>query len=237
MLTYRGESLNFSDVELDSALQKHYPFYNRQDDSNRQVFLHRLKNFIAEKKFFIHCGSGFKEMPILVSAAAIQLTFGLKKYLLTHFENIHIYPEEFMRVTHSIDFLEGNVSGHNINISWKHFLDGINDPNDGANVGLHEMAHALYYQTFVAGENVDRSFHDLYKHFIQDGNKTFQQEQHKPGSLYSEYAIRNFQEFWAESVELFFEKPEEMNLHYPSLYQTICFLLNQDPMKDHSGRS
>ena len=48
--------------------------------------------------------------------------------------------------------------------------------------------------------------------------------------LYSDYALRNFQEFWAESVEIFFEKPVEMESHYPQLYQTMKGLLNQDPI-------
>ena len=41
-------------------------------------------------------------MPVLISAAAIQLTFGLKKYLLPNFKFIHIYPKEFLRVQPTI---------------------------------------------------------------------------------------------------------------------------------------
>jgi MtfA peptidase len=48
-------------------------------------------------------------------------------------------------------------------------------------------------------------------------------------NLYSEYALRNFQEFWAESIELFFEKPAAMKAAYPQLYNAMQSLLNQDP--------
>ena len=104
--------------------------------------------------------------------------------------------------------LEGNVSGHAINLSWKHFLEGYEDTNDGQNVGLHELAHALYYQTFEVEENVDSNFRDTFNDFNNYGNKVFRPGiENRCNDLYSEYAVKNFQEFWAESVEIFFEKP------------------------------
>jgi len=58
----------------------------------------------------------------------------------------------------------------------------------------------------------------------------FEQEA-KPGfDLYSDYALRNFQEFWAESIEIFFERPAVMKAQYPDLYSSVCTLLNQYPV-------
>ena len=230
LLTYYGDELNFSDQQLTAILTQRFPYYNRLSESQQEIFLHRLQNFMAEKTFRIHDEKAFKEMPVLICAAAIQLTFGLKKYLLPHFKYIHIHPQEFLRVQPILCFLEGNVSGHSINLSWKHFLEGYATPNDGQNVGLHELAHALYYQTFVVGENVDAAFRDQYDSFNVDGNKAYDTERTVEGGLYSEYAEKNFQEFWAESAELFFEKPVELRAHYPQLYQTMRSLLNQDPV-------
>lgn len=227
--TYYGEELNFSDEELAAILTKRFLYYNDLSTAQQTRFIERLQNFIAAKIFKIHDASCFKEMPVLISAAAIQLTFGLEKYLLPNFGFIHVYPQEFMRVQDSICFLEGNVSGHAVNLSWKHFLQGYADNADGQNVGLHELAHALYYQTFIVGENIDHTFRDSFDHFNSYGNKVFEQEL-KPGNdLYSDYALKNFQEFWAESAEIFFEKPAAMKESYPQLYDTIKTLLNQDP--------
>ena len=228
-LVYYGEELNFTDAALIAILTKRFPYFNALSAIQKIQFIDRLQNFIANKTFKIHDSRGYKEMPVLISAAAIQLTFGLQKYLLPNFEFIHVYPQEFMRVQETICFLEGNVSGHAINLSWKHFLNGYANPNDGQNVGLHEMAHALYYQTFVVEENADKNFRNLYDGFINDGNKAFNTEKTVEGGLYSDYAVKNFQEFWAESAEIFFEKPAGMKTHYPQLYDTMKFLLNQDP--------
>lgn len=230
-LTYYGSELQFSDQQLDDVLVKRFTYYNSLSTVQQAEFIKRLQKFIADKIFRIHDEKGFKEMPILVSAAAIQLSFGLKKYLLPHFHYIHIHPEEFLRIRPILCFLEGNVSGHSINLSWKHFIQGYENPHDGQNVGLHELAHALHYQNFVVERNVDKGFRHLFDSFHVDGNKAFQTEKTVAGGLYSEYAEKNFQEFWAESIELFFEKPREMKTHYPGLYSTMKVLLNQDPLK------
>lgn len=228
-LTYYGETLNFSDEELTGILTKRFPYFTSLSALQKNRFLERLQQFIATKTFKIHDDKGFKEMPVLISAAAIQLTFGLEKFLLPNFEFIHVYPQEFMRVEETICFLEGNVSGHSINLSWKHFLEGYANPNDGQNVGLHELAHALYYQNFIVEENEDPTFRNTFDHFNNYGNKVFEQELQPGNDLYSGYALKNFQEFWAESAEIFFEKPAEMKAAYPVLYDTIKILLNQDP--------
>jgi MtfA peptidase len=233
LLKYDGKDLNFTVAEIDTALNKRFPYYVAISTTDKERFIHRVKNFIADKVFYIHDESGYKEMPILISAAAIQLTFGLKKYLLPYFKNIHIYPEEFFRSNNmGICFLEGNVSGNNINLSWKHFLRGYEKSSDGQNVGLHELAHALYYQTFVVGQNVDESFRDSYDSFINHGNKAYHTEKTVAVGLYSEYAVTHFQEFWAESAEIYFERPALLKELYPSLYEAMKDLLKQDLLNE-----
>jgi Mlc titration factor MtfA (ptsG expression regulator) len=134
-----------------------------------------------------------------------------------------------MRAGNSVCYLEGNVTGKKINLSWSHFLEGFNNPTNGENVGLHEMAHALYYQHFIVDENSDRPFQQQYDVFLQDSNRVYNLEKNRAGGLYSEYALKNMQEFWAESVEIFFEKPFILKTTYPGLYASISHLLNQDP--------
>jgi Mlc titration factor MtfA (ptsG expression regulator) len=42
------------------------------------------------------------------------------------------------------------------------------------------------------------------------------------------------QEFWAESVELFFKKPALMQDQYPMVFQRMIHLLNQNPLQKES---
>ncbi|MEI7736140.1 MAG: zinc-dependent peptidase [Ferruginibacter sp.] len=228
-LTYYGDQLNFTDVELAAVLNKRFPYYKKLSVLQKKIFIDRTQLFIADKIFKVHDTIAYKEMPILISAAAIQLTLGLRRYLLPNFKFIHVYPEEFLAVSPTIRILEGNVNGHTINLSWKHFLKGFEDGSDGQNVGLHELSHALYYQNFVTEENVDANFRDTFDEFNDYGNKVFQQEALPGNDLYSDYALKNFQEFWAESIEIFFEKPVQLKMLYPKLYDSLVEILNQDP--------
>jgi hypothetical protein len=234
-LVYEGNELKFTQAELATILNKRSRYFTSLPTGEKARFLQRLQRFIEHKTFYIHDKSGFKEMPVLISSAAIQVSFGMEKYLLPDFPNIHIFPEEFMRTEPSIRFLEGNVSDNAINISWKHFLQGYNIPDDGQNVGLHEMAHAYYYQNVETPENRDRDFVHTYSQFDNYGNSVFANEKLPGNDLYSDYALTDFQEFWAESVEIFFEKPQQLKANYPELYDALSKLLNQDPSGNTSN--
>lgn len=228
-LVYQGENLDFSEEVLRRVLLKHFPFYSRLIPPDQDKFLNRLRKFIKSKIFVIHDVKGYREMPILISAAAVQLSFGLNKFLMPHFTIIQIYPQEFIALE-PMRVLIGNVSGNTINIAWKQFLEGYKNRFDNSNVGLHEMAHALYYQNFEAEEHIDKIFQGSFHHFTALGDKVFEREKLLTIGLYSTYAMKNFQEFWAESIEIFFEAPDRLNKHYPDLYAMLCDLLCQDPL-------
>ncbi len=174
-LKYYGDELGFTDEMIIESLTKYFSYYNKLVPADKERFVHRVKNFMAEKTFLIHALKGFREMPILISASAIQLTFGLKKYLLPNYTRIHIYPEEYVAAS-TLHIIEGNVQGNTISFSWKHFLDGYSEPGNGQNVGLHEMAHALYAQTFLVEEHADRNFENNYQEFNSYGKEVFDKE-------------------------------------------------------------
>ena len=229
---YYGDELNISKEKMVSILGKRFPYFQSLNPLQKDKFLDRLTAFMKTKAFKTHDIRGFNEMPVLISATAVQFSFGLEEYLLPQFEFIHFYPEEFINTKSPTGFLEGNVSGHSINISWKHFLEGFLYPDDGQNVGLHEIAHAYYYQNFISKENTDKNFITDFAMFNNTANKAFEQEKMPDNDLFTEYALRNPQEFWAECAELFFEKPAALNNTYPKLYSSLKNLLNQDPLNN-----
>lgn len=227
---YYGDELKISNEKIISILIKRFPYFNSLDAARKDKFLSRLTTFMKTKVFKTHDTRGFTEMPVLISATAIQFSFGLEEFLLPRFEFIHFYPEEFINTKAPGKFLEGNVSGRSINISWKHFLQGFFYPDDGQNVGLHEIAHAYYYQNFISKEDIDKEFVNDFSRYSVTANKIFEREKMPGNDLYSEYALTNSQEFWAESAEMFFERPAALNAAYPGLYAAMKELLNQDPL-------
>jgi MtfA peptidase len=228
-LTYNGRDLKFDEAQIIAVLQKRFVYFNALGMAEQRRFLARHKKFMRSKIFKIHTYNGFKEMPILISATAIQLSFGLDEFMLPFYQYIHIFPQEFLGMHPTMRFLEGNVSGNSINISWKHYLEGNKKKNDGQNLGLHEMAHAYYSQNFTFDGEKDKCFINGFSSYNSCGNKIFEAEKIQSGNLFSDYALKNFQEFWAESVEIFFERPRDMKAQYEELYESMSLLLNQRP--------
>lgn len=228
-IVVRGRQLDLTDLGLNRILELRFPFYFSLEAEQKARFRRRLRKFLNTKTFIIKDDEGFKEMPVLVSATAVQLTFGLQQYLLPFYPYIRIYPEEYFK-DGTLTVLAGNVQGNIITVAWNHVLKGIENAADGANVGLHEMSHALYFQKLVVEERFAKKFAKKYNYLLSECRTAFEDELKGRVDLYSDYANKDMQEFWAESVELFFEKPAELKRCYPAVFNRMTVLLNQDPL-------
>jgi Mlc titration factor MtfA (ptsG expression regulator) len=54
-------------------------------------------------------------------------------------------------------------------------------------------------------------------------------------NLLGDYAATNYHEFWAVSVEVFFENPVQFRHELPELYEAMSRVLNQDPLSFTTG--
>lgn len=224
-----AESLDFTPAEVHAILSKHFPYYTGLDAYLQRRFLRRTVRFIGAKLFIIKSSIAFREMPVLTAAAGVQLTFGLNGWLLPWFRYIRIYPEAFASEV-EFKLLVGNVSARTITVSWHHFLHGYAHSADGSNVALHEMAHALWYQKLEVDKRDALNFRDRYQRLMRCCKEARGFETSGHYDLYSDYGTTNLQEFWAESVELFFERGAELRRLYPEVYAAMVRLLKQDPL-------
>jgi len=167
-------------------------------------------------------------MPILISAVAAQLTLGLERFSLNYFRDIFVLEHDYHYGYYSLPFM-GHVDGTGIYLSWDNFLKGIHRADENSNVGLHEMAHALAYVNFVVKSDEDRHFKREFKNFSKVARPIFQEMQKGRKTLLGEYAGSNYHEFWAVSVEMFFENPFRFKYELPELYAAMTKLLRQDP--------
>ena len=124
----------------------------------------------------------------------------------------------------------GHVAPDGIYISWKHFLYGYTYKNDNVNVAVHEMAHALLYNNFFAQYGMDPSFRLNYERFSTKTGPILADVIARRRSYLRSYAFSNMHEFWAVSVEAFFENPEGLRRNIPDLYEALSHVLNQDPV-------
>lgn len=213
-------------------LQKSCLYYQQLSSGNKATFERKVQRFIMLKKFVPRQLSHVTvEMKVLISAAAVQLTFGLPNVYLRHFRTILIYPDTYYStISHKYHKGEVNPAWGIIVLSWRNFVEGYVQPGDSINLGLHEMAHALRLENmirnaesgFLDEDLMDKwevlSLRELYK--IRKGENHF----------FRNYAGSNEEEFFAIAVENFFERPLEFWGHMPELYKVMCLILNQDPL-------
>lgn len=215
--------------DFNGLLSRYNPYYRSLSNAGRQRFLQRVLLFMEVKQFKYIDIEPDESMPLLISAAAVQLTFGLEHFRLDYFRTIHILRDKYRFGPYNMPF-EGHVSEDGIYLSWNHFVREFTDYSDGQNVGLHEMAHALTYVNFTVQDGRDNTFHDRFTEFSATARPIFERMQAGESTLLDPYAATNYQEFWAVCIETFFERSTSFKRQLPELYHSLCTLMNQDPL-------
>lgn len=219
-----------------SLVSRHFRYFNSLSQEQQEKFLFRTYLFHHSKKFHYVGVQSRTEMPVLISAVAAQLTLGLEKFSLNYFRDIYVLQHDYHYGFYSLPFM-GHVDNTGIYLSWDNFLQGISNSTDSSNVGLHEMAHALAYVNFVTKTEQDRHFKKEFKNFSSVARPIFQEMQKGRKTLLGDYAATNYHEFWAVSVETFFENPIRFRQELPDLYAAISKVLNQDPFEQMTIRT
>jgi Mlc titration factor MtfA (ptsG expression regulator) len=218
-----------SDAELHVWLLHHFAFYHLLHQHEQPVFRARIRNIIENKWFAGREGLEVSnEMMLLITATMAQLTIGIQRFYFPRFDRIVIFPDQFYSRLFEQD-VKGLTVFHSgiILVSWKHYEEGYNNPTDKLNLGLHEMAHALYLDYF-GHRRMLYGFDDWSLIALPVFNE-MQRNVHHP--FLRDYAGANMHEFWAVSVEHFFEAPIEFRDKLPGLYKAMCQILKQDPAK------
>ncbi len=233
LLTGESADKTITGIRYDQWLSKYNPYYNSLTTDLKKRFINRTIEFKESKEFRFHFIEPEEQVMVLVSGAAVQLTFGLKRFLIEYFTIFNIIKKEY-NVVGRDKILEGHVQAHNqsINISWNNFIADYKDYSDSENLGLHEMAHAISFD-FLYGnqENRNAAFMARFKEYIQEARTVFKDLCQGRNDLLDDYGTINVEEFWAVCIEAFFENSEEFSRKMPGLYLSVAEVLNQDPLK------
>jgi Mlc titration factor MtfA (ptsG expression regulator) len=206
-----------------------FTYFNDLSVEEKKRFVQRVHHFRSTKKFHFIGMEENEDASTLVSASAVQVTFGLKNYSLAHFQNIYVLADAY-RMENDEELYVGHVAPEGIYLSWKHFLYGYTNKMDNVNVAVHEMAHALLYNNFFAQYGIDQHFRLNYERFSTTTGPILADVITHRRSYLRSYAFSNLHEFWAVSVEAFFVNPKGLKQNMPELYTALCKVLNQDPL-------
>ena len=206
-----------------------FTYFNDLPHDLKTRFAKRVHQFKSARKFHFIGLEYNEDSATLVSSAAVQVTFGLKNFMLSHFRDIYVLANAY-HMDNEEELYIGHVAPEGIYLSWKHFLHGYSHKTDNINVAVHEMAHALLYSNFFAQYGIDSHFRLNYEKFSNTTGPILADVITNRRSYLRSYAFSNLHEFWAVSVEAFFENPKGLKENMPDLYEALCKVLNQDPM-------
>ena len=216
--------------EYEKILNSKTTYFNELNSDGKEKFITRINVFINNKKFVGKEGIVINdEIKVLISSAAIQLTYGMDHY---QFENLHtivVFPNIFYNKLLKKKLIGGMATNGFMYLSWKHVIHGFSNPNDNYNVAIHEFTHALKIGAQKTGK-----FDEKFKYYLDDwleiGSEIFKKIKGGEVKFIRKYGGVNLHEFFSVCVESFFENPKTFKKFAPDMYYHLCFLLHQNPL-------
>jgi MtfA peptidase len=227
-------------------IQRHVVFFHKLTTGDRAELLGHIQVFLAEKRFE-GCG-GFEitdEVRVTIAAQACLLLLHRDTDYFPHLLTILVYPLTYMvQEDHRIGehvWEEGTVSrlgetGRRMGslvLSWGAVKHGAADPSDGKNVVLHEFAHQLDYENHAADGVPGLATREQQSAWSEVMNSEFASlrapDESGIPTLLDTYGATDPVEFFAVSVEAFFEQPRALRTRHPRLYAELRNYFQQDP--------
>ena len=209
-------------------LRNEFSFYRRLTPKEQNYFEHRVASFIENKVFIGRDDLVVVErQKILIAATATMLTFGMRKYNLPILERILLYPDVFYSTINK-EYHKGefNPKLKALVLSWKHFEEGYSSKDDKINLGIHELTHAIHFNSLKykgsSGKLFLNGFNNVQRLLLNEHIK----DDLRDSGYFREYAFTNKFEFLAVLLESFIESPVEFKQRFPLVYKNIQQMFN-----------
>jgi Mlc titration factor MtfA (ptsG expression regulator) len=235
----------FSDAWV-TFLKNNFPQYLLLAPADREELHRHIHVLLGEKRFEAFEGLELTdEVGVTIAAQACLLILHRESDYYPELHSILVYPTTYVVEGEEID--EAGVvtefaddrSGEtweqgSMVLAWDEVLDGGRDLDDGFNVVFHEFAHQLDLENGeIDGvprlESKER--YASWSRVLSESYERFRKElKRRKRTTIDPYAAEDPGEFFAVSVESFFEKPAELKKIYPELYRELSDYFRQDPV-------
>ncbi|MGX1929787.1 zinc-dependent peptidase [Flagellimonas sp. 2504JD4-2] len=202
----------------------------------KKAFLKRFAWFKSKKPFVFYGGiTNQEKIKAYVSASAALLTMGMRDFRFEKsISRIIIYPDQYYsRIGRNHHLGEYNPNLKILVFSAADLENGYKIPNDNRNLGIHEVAHALMFETRKKSTWEARRFKVGLTRIKRIYNREGFQKDLGDSSYFRAYGKANFYEFFAVAMENFIESPAEFSAKHPDLYDTFRRMLNFDLNQPH----
>jgi len=219
--------------------------YRLLGDDDRATVEDNLRIIVAEKNWE-GCGglTITDEMQVVIAAQAALMILNIPHDYFCGVQSILVYPTTFLvpgrrsgaggivdgaaRPVLGLASLQGPVI-----LAWDSVTAGVDNPDDGRNVVIHEFAHKLdMLDRFADGAPPlhSREQYEAWKRIMTD---EYAELVERAGSgkptLLRKYGATNPAEFFAVAGEAFFERSRTMQRRHPELYGLLASYFRQDP--------
>ena len=232
------------DPQLLKLLRQHMPLYERMPPELQQRLQGLVNVFLNDKSFF---GSGgleiTDEMRLAVAGNACLLLLTREDPCFPGSGTILLYPDTIVSpqvhyegaVVHEGQSARLGESWQRgpVILSWADVLRGVNNPDDGQNVVIHEFAHKLDEENAAMDGLPVLREHADYPEWARVMSEEFadliKRVQHNRNKVLSGYGSTSPAEFFAVASEVFFEKGKRMQDRLPKLYAQLEQYYGVDP--------
>jgi Mlc titration factor MtfA (ptsG expression regulator) len=231
-----------------ALIQRHVVFFPNLSAMDRVELLGHIHVFLAEKRFE-GCGglAITDEVRVTIAAQACLLLLHRRTDYFPGLLTILVYPSTYMveekRQIAEHVWEEGNTTrlgetGRRMGslvLAWGAVKHGAADPSDGKNVVLHEFAHQLDYENHAADGVPELATREQQLAWSEVMRTEFASlraaDESGIPTLLDTYGATDPVEFFAVSVEAFFERPRALRARHPKLYVELQKYFRQNPVE------
>lgn len=229
-------------------LEERVPHYAVLGDDEKSHLRSLVRVFIAEKHWEGCRGvSVTDEMRVTIAGQACLLLLGIEHDYFRNVKTILIFPRHFVPhedeavdevgVVHESEDAALGQAWENgpVILSWADSRIGGRNQHDGVNVVLHEFAHKLDLMNGVVNGLPPLNAREHYLRWAEVMQREYvdlvEKSQRGIATLLDDYGATDPGEFFAVSVECFFEKPRQLLRKHPDLYEVLRDYFQQDPAR------
>lgn len=231
-----------------ATIKRNVAFFHRLSARDQAELLGHVRVFLAEKRFEGCDGLDITdEVRVTIAAQACLLLLHRKTDYFPRLLTILVYPSTYLaeerRHLHGHVWQEGKIArlgetGRWLDalvLAWDAVKSGATHPSDGKNVVLHEFAHQLDYENQAEDGTPALETRDQQMSWQRVMQSEFASlrtaDETGMPTLLDTYGASNPAEFFAVSVEAFFERPRALRARHPKLYAELRKYFQQDPVE------
>jgi hypothetical protein len=214
-------------------LAHYFPFYKRLSFRRKRRFELKVKSFLNSFEYKLRGNMRLThEVRAVLGGAAARISMYLPDECFNYYTTIVLYPD-FYHSTHTGRHHKGEVNpgGRAIVFSWKGILEGLKRGEDGLNLLIHEYAHALYFEHKLMDKDYNVFNAEAFNRVMAQADVEIVRIRSGVNHFLRNYAATNHEEFFAVTVENFFERSAAFKRELPELYGCLVLLFRQDPAR------